>query len=128
MSAARHPEEHFVPVADRADLDRLFTESAEQPVVLFKHDFACHISANAYRELAAVPGEVALIDVGRQQGIAAEVASRTGIEHESPQVIVLRNGQPVYAASHWDITGEEVTRRRGRVGGAMCARNSRAGR
>ena len=113
MSAARDPEEHFVPVADRADLDRLFAESAEQPVVLFKHDFACHISANAYRELAAVPGEIPLIDVGRQKGLADEVASRTGIEHESPQVIVLRNGQPVYAASHWDITGEEVARAAG---------------
>ena len=110
MATARDPEEHFVPVADRADLDRLFAESAEQPVVLFKHDFACHISANAYRELAAVPGEVPLIDVGRQNGLADEVASRTGIEHESPQVIVLRDGQPVYAASHWDITGEEVAR------------------
>ena len=110
MSTTRDPEAHFVPVTDRANLDRLFAESAEQPVVLFKHDFACHISANAYRELAAVPGEVPLIDVGRQQGLANEVASRTGIEHESPQVIVLRNGRPVYSASHRDITAEEVAR------------------
>ncbi len=110
LSTARDPEEHFVPVTDRAKLDRLFAESAEQPVVLFKHDFACPISANAYRELAAVPGEVSLIDVERQKGLADEVVSRTGIEHQSPQVIVLRNGRPVHSASHWDITGEEVTR------------------
>jgi bacillithiol system protein YtxJ len=109
MDTARKPE-HFVPVADRADLDRLFAASAEQPVVLFKHDGACHISAHAYRELAAVPIEVPLIDVGRQQGLAEEVARRTGIAHESPQVIVLRDGRPVYAASHWDITGEAVAR------------------
>jgi bacillithiol system protein YtxJ len=113
MGTARNAEERFVPVADRADLDRVFAASAEQPVVLFKHDFACHIRANAFRELAVVPGEVSLIDVERQQGLADEVASRTGIEHESPQVIVLRNGQPVYAASHWDISGEEVTRAAG---------------
>ena len=108
--AAGDAEDHFVPVADQADLDRLLAESAEEPVVLFKHDFACPISANAYRELAAVPGEVSLIDVERQKGLADEVVSRTGIEHESPQVIVLRNGQPIYAASHWDISGEEVAR------------------
>ena len=110
---ARNPEEHFVPVADRDDLDRLLAESAEQPVVLFKHDFACPISANAYRELAAVPCEVPLIDVERQKGLADEVASRIGVEHESPQVIVLRNGQPVYSASLWDISGEEVARAAG---------------
>jgi bacillithiol system protein YtxJ len=113
MSTAGDPEEYFVPVADRTDLDWLFVESAEQLVVLFKHDFACHISANAYRELAAVPGEVALIDAARQEGLAGEVANRTGIEHESPQVIVPRNGQPVYAASHWDINGVEVARAAG---------------
>jgi hypothetical protein len=42
-----------------------------------------------------------------RKGLADEVASRIGIEHESPQVIVLRNGQPVYSASLWDISGEE---------------------
>ena len=113
MGTVRDPEEHFVPVTDRADLDRLFAKSAEQSVVLFKHDFSCRISANAYRELATVPGEVPLIDVERQKGLADEVASRTGIEHQSPQVIVLRNGRPVHTASHWDITGEEVTRAAG---------------
>ncbi len=113
MGTATDPEEHFVPVADRADLDRLFAESAEEPIVLFKHDFACPISANAYRELAEVRGAVPLIDVERQKGLAAEVAIRTGIEHESPQVIVLRGGRPVYAASRWDITGKEVARAAG---------------
>ena len=55
-----------------------------------------------------MPVEVPLmIDVERQKGLADEVASRTGIEHESLQVIVLRNGLPVYAASHWNITGED---------------------
>jgi bacillithiol system protein YtxJ len=110
MGTARDPEEHFVPVTDRASLDRLFAASAEQPVVLFKHDFACPISVTAYRELAAVPGAVQLIDVERQQGLAGQVASRTGIEHESPQVIVLRHGRAVYTASHWDIIGVEVAR------------------
>ena len=107
---ARDAEEHFVPVTDQDDLDRLLAASAERPVVLFKHDFACPISARAYRELAAVSIEVPLIDVERQKGLADEVVSRTGIEHESPQVIVLRNGRPVYSASLWDITAEEVAR------------------
>ena len=109
----RDPEEHFIPVADREDLDQLLAESVEQPVVLFKHDFACPISLNAYRELAAIPCQVPLIDVERQKGLAAEVANRIGIEHESPQVIVVRNGRPIYAASHWDITGEDVARAAG---------------
>ena len=113
MGTARDPQDHFVPVADAADLDQLFAASAEEPVVLFKHDFACPISANAYRELSTIPVEVPLIDVERQKTLAAEVARRTGIEHESPQVIVLRDGQAVYSASLWDIKGDEVARAAG---------------
>ncbi len=110
MGTATDPRDPFVPVADAEALDRLFAASAQEPVVLFKHDYACSISANAYRELAALPGQVPLIDVERQQDLAAEVASRTGVEHESPQVIVLRDGRPVYDASLWEISGEDVAR------------------
>ena len=113
MGTRRNSDEHFVPVSDRDDLERLFAASDEQPVVLFKHDFACPISVHAYHELAAVPGEVPLIDVGRQRELSQEVATRMGIKHESPQVIVVRHGRPIYAASHWDITSEDVTRAAG---------------
>jgi len=98
----------FVAVTDVGDLGRLFAASAEAPVVLFKHDYACSISARAFRELAGMPGEVPLIDVERQRDVAAEVATRTGVKHESPQVIVLRDGQAVYSASLWNISSEEV--------------------
>jgi bacillithiol system protein YtxJ len=101
---------HFVPVSNQEDLDRLLAASAEQPVVLFKHDFACSISVRAYWNIAAVPGEVALIDVERQRALSQAVAARLGVKHESPQVIVVRDGQPVYAASHWEISWEAVTR------------------
>lgn len=107
---ATDPQAHFVPVADQDDLERLFAASSEQPVVLFKHDYSCSISVQAYYELAALPGEIPLIDVERQQALASEVATRMGIAHESPQVIVIRHGRPVYAASHWDITREDVAR------------------
>lgn len=108
METTRESEDQFVPVADAAALDRLFADSAEKPVVLFKHDFACRISTAAHRELATLPVQVPLIDVERQKDLAAEVASRTGITHESPQVIVLRDGRAVYDASLWEITAEEI--------------------
>ena len=42
----------FAEVGDLAALDALFTASADGPVVLFKHDPVCSISANAYQELS----------------------------------------------------------------------------
>jgi bacillithiol system protein YtxJ len=107
---AKDTNAHFIPVSSQEDLDRLLAASAERPLVLFKHDYACSISVRAYWDMAAVPGEVSLIDVERQRALSQDVAARLGVVHESPQVIVVRDGQAVYAASHWEISPEAVTR------------------
>jgi bacillithiol system protein YtxJ len=38
------------------------------------------------------------------------VAERLGVEHESPQLFILRDGQPVYTVTHWDISALDVER------------------
>ncbi len=102
-------DEHFTPITDRESLDALFASSAAHPVILFKHDPHCPISARAYREMEQVPGDVALVDVEHDKAIASAVAEGTGVRHESPQVIVIRNGQPVWSASHFNIKASAVS-------------------
>jgi bacillithiol system protein YtxJ len=58
--------------------------------------------------MARLPGEVALVEVQRSRELSAEIESRTGITHESPQVIVLRDGRVVWNASHWRVNAEAV--------------------
>ncbi len=101
-------DQHFTPVSDMETLDRLVEQSYQEPVVLFKHDPFCPISAAAHRELQQVPEPVSLIDVEHETYISAEVAKRTGVQHESPQVIVLHEGQPAWSASRYEITQEAV--------------------
>lgn len=99
----------FVSLSSQDAFDRLLAASAEEPVILFKHDDACSISMYAYRELAAVPGDVFLIDVERDHDLSQSLATQLGVEHESPQVIVVCDGQPVYTAALWQISRDEVT-------------------
>lgn len=101
-------ENHFKKITSREALDELVARSNKEPVALFKHSTTCPISASAYREMADFPGEVALIEVQRARDLSAEVGARTGIEHESPQVIILRNGNAVWHASHWGITSQAL--------------------
>ncbi len=101
-------DSHFTPVTSAAELDGLLAGSDQTPVVLFKHDTTCPISAAAYREMSALRSDVALVDVDEAADVSQEIASRTGIKHESPQVIVLAHGQPVWSASHYDITQDAV--------------------
>ncbi|HEV7398292.1 MAG TPA: bacillithiol system redox-active protein YtxJ [Pyrinomonadaceae bacterium] len=99
---------HFVRVTETTSLDELTERSKERAVVLFKHSLTCPISARAYEQMAEFEGEVTLIEVQRARELSGEVEKRLGVAHQSPQVIVLRNGQVVWDASHFDITADAV--------------------
>lgn len=81
--------------------------------VLLKYSTTCPISANARREITAFEGRhpdaaVYGIDVHRARDVSNELAGRLGVEHESPQLFVLRGGEPVYTVTHWDISAADL--------------------
>jgi bacillithiol system protein YtxJ len=99
---------HFAKITEVAAFEELTARSQSRPVVIFKHSLTCPISSGAYEQLADFEGEVALIEVQRARELSKEIERRLGVAHESPQVILLRNGQVVWNASHFDITTEAV--------------------
>ena len=101
-------ENHFVRIIDTKSFDEITGRSKERAVVLFKHSLTCPISARAYEQMAEFEGEVALIEVQRARELSTEIENRLGVAHESPQVLVLRNGEVVWNASHFEITADAV--------------------
>lgn len=101
-------ENHFVKITDTKSFEEFASRSKERPAVIFKHSLTCPISAAAYEQMAEFKGEVALIEIQRARELSTEIENRLGIAHESPQVIVLRNGQVVWSASHFKITSDAV--------------------
>ena len=101
-------ENHFKRINSLEALDELMVRSQKEPVAVFKHSTACPVSSSAYREMQRFPGEIALIEVQNARDLSHEVGARTGIAHESPQVIILRNGKAVWHASHWKVTAHAV--------------------
>lgn len=99
---------NFTKLDSTEKLNELFQKSHEAPIVLFKHSTTCPISAAVYREISNVEADVNLVVVQTARAVSNEIASRTGIRHESPQAIVLKDGKPVYHASHYDVTAEEI--------------------
>ncbi len=102
------PRARFLTVADLADLDECFARSQQRPVVLFLHDPGCPISDAAYRQVSGLDAEVRLVDVRTGRSITRAVEDRTGVRHESPQVLVLKSGQALWSASHYAITSRAV--------------------
>ncbi len=101
-------ENHFVRITDKKAFENLAARSKEGPVVIFKHSLTCPISAAAYEQMAEFDGEVALIEVQRARELSTEIENQLGVAHESPQVIVLSNGQVVWNASHFKVTADAV--------------------
>lgn len=100
--------EHFSRIANKAALENLIIVSRDRPVVVFKHSNACPISSRAYREMSKLDN-INLIEVQTAREVSLEVAQVTGIRHESPQVIILRNGIAVWNASHYDVDAVTVS-------------------
>lgn len=98
----------FFRIEDRTALDDLMTDSKERPVIVFKHSNACSISLRAYREMQKLEGDVNILEVQSAREISRELADLTGVRHETPQVIVLRDGKAVWNASHFDVTANGV--------------------
>ena len=101
-------ETQFTSVEDAQALKELFALSHTQPVILFKHSTTCPISAAAYRQMSNYDGAVSLVVVQSARDISRQIETQTGVRHESPQAIILRNGRAVWSASHWSITADAV--------------------
>ena len=99
----------FHKIQTSEELETLFQNSFDAPVVLFKHSTTCPISAGVYQEISQADAEINLVIVQDSRSISNQIAEKSGIRHESPQAIVLKNGEVVYHASHYDITAEDIT-------------------
>jgi bacillithiol system protein YtxJ len=90
-------------------LDEIAESSVETPVIIFKHSTRCSISRMALkqfeREYNIEEGKAKpyFLDLLEHRDISNEIASRFTVQHQSPQLILIKNGKAVYNASHQDI-------------------------
>jgi bacillithiol system protein YtxJ len=98
----------FVNLDSIEKLDDLFEKSNETPVVLFKHSITCPISTDASTQMSIVNGDVNLVVVQTSRQISNEIEKRTSLRHESPQVIILKGGKPIFNATHYKITADAI--------------------
>ena len=95
---------NYTEIIDIAQWQQILASSNEQPVIVFKHSTTCPISAAAYREFTSAEYEHAyLVKVIEQRNVSNEIAKDLQVQHASPQVIVIQNGQATWQATHFHI-------------------------
>lgn len=95
-------------------LDAIVAASVEKPVVIFKHSTRCSISRmalkNFEREYNLEESEVApyFLDLLQHRDISNEIAQKFQVIHQSPQLLLIKNGKSVYDVSHSEIDAEAL--------------------
>nr|WP_199079747.1 bacillithiol system redox-active protein YtxJ [Pedobacter sp. ASV19] len=82
--------------------------------LIFKHSTRCSVSMMAKRRFEmdwdALPEGTALyfLDLISYRDISAQIAETFQVHHESPQILLIKDGDCILDASHGDISAEEV--------------------
>jgi bacillithiol system protein YtxJ len=100
----------WTTLTDSAQLDAIDLASQRTTVLIFKHSTRCNISSAAMARLerawtAADDQAYSAyhLDLLRHRDVSNAIAERYGVEHASPQVLVIRNGKCAYTESHFGI-------------------------
>jgi bacillithiol system protein YtxJ len=102
------------PLNDSSQFEEIDQLSEHQDVVIFKHSTRCVISAMAWDRLQREWDEqvpevpVYFLDLIRYRATSNAVVSHYGIDHESPQLIFIRNGMVHYQTSHNGINVKDI--------------------
>ena len=100
------------PINSLDQLEHIKSASYISPQVIFKHSTTCSISRMALDrfERAVTPEKVDFhyLDLLNFKAISNEIATFFQVHHESPQVILIKNGECIYDESHYGIMMDEL--------------------
>ncbi|MEZ5359690.1 MAG: bacillithiol system redox-active protein YtxJ [Candidatus Zixiibacteriota bacterium] len=91
------------------DYTTILETSKNKPIFLLKHSTACPVSSSAHRQFVAFAdgnneADFWIVLVREQRPLSLEIAEKSGISHQSPQILLFSQGKPVWDCSHGRIT------------------------
>lgn len=103
---------HWIHLTDEEQLKQIISKSQLRPQVIFKHSTRCSISAVALQRMQKVsqPSDIDFyfLDLLAYRNLSNLIATTFKVHHESPQVLLIRDGECVYEESHLAISMDEI--------------------
>lgn len=97
----------WIPLESEVGLAQVIEQSFKKPLVIFKHSTRCSISSMALNRIdsaKAVDGiDFYYLDLIKFRNVSNKIATDFNVIHESPQVLLIKDGKCVFHASHGDI-------------------------
>ena len=103
----------WIELASEAQLETLLEKSRERVQVVFKHSTRCSISRTVWSRMEradqlSADADFYYLDLVAHRAISDKLASVLDVQHESPQVLVIKEGKIQYDADHFAITAEDL--------------------
>ena len=104
----------WIQLDNLSGIDSIKDASNSKPQVIFKHSTRCGISASAKRRMdgglenLSEQFDVHFLDLISYRDVSNEIASTFGVRHQSPQVLLIHQGESVYDASHGSVSPDAL--------------------
>ncbi len=101
------------------DLENIKNESNTIYILIFKHSTRCSISSTALdrfeRAWAKNPENIDIkpyyVDLILNRDVSNAIANQFSVQHESPQLLLIKNGESIYDESHYGISIDDVLKK-----------------
>jgi bacillithiol system protein YtxJ len=102
----------WIPLTSEDQLIEIRERSATLPQVIFKHSTRCSTSSMVLNRLersdAPASVDFYFLDLLTHRNISNKIAEEFSVYHESPQVLLIKNGECIYDESHMGIRMDEL--------------------
>jgi bacillithiol system protein YtxJ len=102
----------WIELTSESQLAEIKEHSKITPQLIFKHSTRCSISSVVKNRLErSIPPENVdfyFLDLIKNRNISNKIAESFDVFHESPQVLLIKNGECVYDESHSGISMDEI--------------------
>lgn len=102
---------NWIQLTNETQLSELKENSIAKPQVIFKHSTTCSISSMVMNRLEKTDlpqADVYYLDLLQHRDISNKIAEDFRVEHESPQILVIKDGLLTYDADHMAIRVDDL--------------------
>lgn len=97
---------------DYNQVQNLVEASHLKPQAIFKHSTRCSISvmAKSRLERSEFPEQIQFhyLDLLQYRDISNKIAEQFGVHHQSPQILLIKNGECIFEETHSAISMDEI--------------------
>ncbi|WP_373519117.1 bacillithiol system redox-active protein YtxJ [Pricia sp.] len=99
----------WIPLTSLEQLEEIERKSASRPQVVFKHSTTCGVSRMVLNMFEKNPIlkedslDLYFLDLHRYREISNEISQKFQLLHQSPQLLIIKNGETIAHGSHGGI-------------------------